>query len=637
MRRSWSWCAPRRGHARAALLLAAGLAAVAAPAGAATVLDKSVAVEIRPDGTLRERTRLAVRLDDPRDHGLWSPYPILLDEHRTLVSLSAAVVRPDGRRTEVGRKGFDTVAYLPGWVLHSSQSFRTVTFPQAPVGSVLALDYEVEERPYFRSGTVSLGGAEPIERLEVAVRGGGAGWRWKLDGALPGISVEESPGAVTLTAARLPAVQPPDLAPDEAPDGAVLRYAWGEERDWAAVGRWYQGLLAQVPRADEAIRRHARELVASVEGRRERLAALADFARRQVRYVAVEVGIGGYRPYPPAEVLGRGWGDCKDKAVLLIELLREAGIEAYPALIRAGAEGRLDRDFPAVDQFNHVIVAVPAEGLDLAPDDPVTGGYLFIDATQIQGGLRWLSPWVQDQDALVVSGPAGGELVRTPVRADLELRHAEVDLALDAAGNADGEARVTFSGHVGASLVDLMAAGPPEPVESVGRQLLALLLPGVAVRDLRWAQETGDLPGFSFAAKIVMPALLQRAGDGGGAPASGPISLPLPGEAMTPPPSLLADRTLPVVAAPGRRSITWRLRLPAGWCPVEPQEDAFENALGGFRQSVSSAGGAVTIERSTVLAARWIDPAAFPALKDLALAEHRGIKRRVRLECAEGR
>jgi hypothetical protein len=439
---------------------------------------------------------------------------------------------------------------------------------------------------------------------------------------------------VTLTGERLAAVEPPNLAPEEAGAGAVLRYAWGEARDWAAVGRWYEGLLAQVPRADEAVRRRAREVIAGLDGvadRRERLAALADFARRQVRYVAVEVGIGGYRPFPPAEVLGRGWGDCKDKAVLLVDLLREAGIEAYPALIRAGEGGRLDRAFPAVDQFNHVIVAVPAEGLGLAADDPVAGGYLFIDATQTQGGLRWLSPWVQDQDALVVR-EGRGELVRTPVRPGLELHHAEVDLAIDAAGNARGEARVAFSGQAGAGLVDLMAAGPPEPLEALARQLFASLFPGVPVTDLRWSRQAGDVPGLGFAARVELPALLQSAAPSGGAAA--PISLGLPGEPLTPPPSLLAGRTLPVVATPGRRSITWRLRLPAGWCPVAPQEDAFDNALGSFRQAVASAGGAVTIERTTVLATRWVEPDAFPALKDLALAEHRGLKRRVRLACA---
>ncbi len=625
MRRRWSWFAGS---------LVFGLAGLPAPAGAATIVEKAVAIDIRPDGAVVERTRLAVRLDDPRDLDAWSPYPIYIDDHRLLTSVAASALRPDGQRLEVRRKDLDTVEYAGEDVLHSSQSFRTVSFPAVPVGSVLSLDYTIEERPYFRSGFVALAGAEPIERLTVEVRGGGAGWRWRLDGSLPGVAVRETAGGVTLTGERLAAVVPPQLAPEEADSGAVLRYAWGEERDWAGVGRWYQSLLWQVPRADEAVRRRARDLIAGIPGRRERLAALLDFARRQVRYVAVEVGIGGYRPHAPAEVLGRGWGDCKDKALLLVELLREAGIAAYPALIRAGEEGRLDRDFPSVDQFNHVIVAVPAEGLGLAADDPVAGGYLFLDATQTQGGLRWLSPWTQDQEALVVHGD-GGELVRTPIRQAAEARRAEVDLTVDRAGDARGEVRLALSGDVGAQLVALHGAGPPEPIESLGRELFGRLLPGAALRDLRWAQQTGDLPQFTFAAKVELPGLLPGLAES--AAAGGSISLQLPGGPLSPAPSLVEGRALPVVASPGRQSISWKLTLPAGWCPIAAQDDGVANSLGSFRQRVADGGGRVTIERTTEVAGRWIEPASFPALKELALAEHRGLKRRVRLECREAK
>src|SRR6185436_505411 len=132
---------------------------------------------------------------------------------------------------------------------------------------------------------------------------------------------------------------------------------------------------------------------------REKAEALVAFARRQVRYVAVEVGIGGYRPGSPQEVLERRWGDCKDKAFLLVDLLREAGIEAWPALLRAGAGNRMDSEFPSPNQFNHAIVAVSPAGLGLGEEAPVAGGYLFLDATQTWGGLSWLQPTSQDQDA----------------------------------------------------------------------------------------------------------------------------------------------------------------------------------------------------------------------------------------------
>ena len=118
------------------------------------------------------------------------------------------------------------------------------------------------------------------------MRGGGTGWRWRLDGALPGLAFEETAGGVRFIGSRVPAVASLGKAPEAAAHGAVLRYAWGDERGWSEVARWYQGLLGQVPRGDETVRRRARQLVTGVGDRRERIATLLEFVRRQVRYVA---------------------------------------------------------------------------------------------------------------------------------------------------------------------------------------------------------------------------------------------------------------------------------------------------------------------------------------------------------------
>ena len=78
----------------ALLAAASGMAPV--PATAATVLERAVDVEIRPDGSVSERTHLRVRLDGPNDFGHWSPYPVYLDQNRTLERLEASATGPDG-------------------------------------------------------------------------------------------------------------------------------------------------------------------------------------------------------------------------------------------------------------------------------------------------------------------------------------------------------------------------------------------------------------------------------------------------------------------------------------------------------------------------------------------------------------
>ena len=111
MRRRWLWCAV------SCWLLAGG-----APLSAATLLERSLVFDIRPDGSVLARTRLRVRLDGANDRDAWSPYPIYLDQHRTLESLTATATRPDGKAREVvgiAREAMDRGADLRGYMVWS--------------------------------------------------------------------------------------------------------------------------------------------------------------------------------------------------------------------------------------------------------------------------------------------------------------------------------------------------------------------------------------------------------------------------------------------------------------------------------------------------------------------------------------
>lgn len=631
MWKPWSWPGSRvvlpGPAAFAAFAGMAGWAAFAVPAArAATVLERAVTVEIQPDGGVVERNRFVVRLDVPSDFANWSPFAIGLDENRTLLSVEASATQPDGKVVKVGRKGLDTAEVSAEGELHSSRRLRTVEFPAVPVGSTLRIDFKVAVRPYFPAGEEALGpSSEAVERLRVEVKGAPAGWRWRLDGPREGLTVEESPGGVVVTAAGRGSFEAPDRAPGET--GAVLRYAWGPQASWEAVGVWYQGLLGQVPRGSEAIRRKALELTAGKAGLREKAEALADFAQSDVRYVAVEVGIGGYRPALPADTLTRRWGDCKDKAILLVDLLEAVGIEAYPALILLDSKAKVDREFPSPYGFNHMIVAIPAAALGPAPaegEDPVAGGYLFVDATQTSGSLAWLHPGVQDQEALVVRG-ARSQLVRTPLLPARETQTLRIDLAALPDGKGVGQVRLEMTGEIGAAWTRLASTQRPTEIEQSARRVLAAVLPGVDLMEPHWKGDPQGVPRFEISARIEIPGLF-----GGDGPARAFLPFVLTG---FPPPSLLDERKVPVVLGPEVLRSVWRIKVPEDWCPPEPREVDTRNELGSFRQTLARNDGLLTVESRTEVAKRWIDPAQFATLKQLALAEHRTQKRRVRLVC----
>lgn len=99
---------------------------------------------------------------------------------------------------------------------------------------------------------------------------------------------------------------------------------------------------------------------------------LVSVLHKSVRYTGIEFGESSLVPQFPAETLKRKYGDCKDKATLLVAMLRAAGIPANLALLSSGPGQDVNADLPGMGLFDHAIVYVPAAGAD--PE-------LWIDAT----------------------------------------------------------------------------------------------------------------------------------------------------------------------------------------------------------------------------------------------------------------
>ena len=92
--------------------------------------------------------------------------------------------------------------------------------------------------------------------------------------------------------------------------------------------------------------------------RQDRTIHALRLVQEDIRYLGLEVGLGSHVPRPPAVTIERGYGDCKDKSVLLISALTYLGIDAFPALASATGGKSLPQVPPTIDAFNHVIVGI---------------------------------------------------------------------------------------------------------------------------------------------------------------------------------------------------------------------------------------------------------------------------------------
>jgi hypothetical protein len=267
-------------------------------------------------------------------------------------------------------------------------------------------------------------------------------------------------------------------------------------------------------------------------------------------------------------------------------------------------------------------VALPA-ALGAPHGAPVAGDWLFVDPTQTVGGLGWLHPAVAGQHALVV-GPGGGELVEIPVHPAAERETLKLDLALGD-GEAAGTARLEVNGAFGAALDYQKRTAPAATVLAGGERLLTAMLPGGDFDAIVVGSSTATTPQATIEAQVRLPALATGAGD--------ELSFLLPGSAVTPRPSLLEGRALPVVLTPGIVESEWGIALPAEGCTLDGAAAAIESAVGSFRQDAEINGKLLTVRRRTELRERMVATEGFPELERLALVEHRTLKRRLRLSC----
>jgi hypothetical protein len=126
---------------------------------------------------------------------------------------------------------------------------------------------------------------------------------------------------------------------------------------WKEIYNWWWPLAKDKIKADDAIKNKVTQLTGGLAGEEAKARAIYNFCAQKIRYVAVEYGQAGYEPHSASDIFKNKYGDCKDQAILLVTMLKEAGIAAWPVLIPTKECYNLNKDFPAV-LFNHCIACV---------------------------------------------------------------------------------------------------------------------------------------------------------------------------------------------------------------------------------------------------------------------------------------
>ncbi|MGN0835718.1 MAG: DUF3857 domain-containing transglutaminase family protein [Candidatus Spyradosoma sp.] len=251
-------------------------------------------------------------------------------------------------------------------------------------------------------------------------------------------------------------------------------------RSWREKSLWFHRLNEESGsfRPTPAAQRRTDEIVAGAKDDREKVARLTHWVADNMRYSGISMGKGeGYTLHPTDMNFTDLCGVCKDKASLLVAMLRMAGFEACAAMTMA--DSRID-DVPA-DHFNHCVALVKLDG-EWTPLDPTWAPF-----------ERELWSSAESQQHYLPGVPEGSELRETPVApAENHYLRVSVTGTLAADGTLEGEYALEAEGQTDARLRRPFIEGHVEDwAEMIGRELRAIA-PNVEILGIELGNDWRD-------------------------------------------------------------------------------------------------------------------------------------------------
>ena len=408
-------------------------------------------------------TRGAVRLSGKEERN-WTYAVTDYDPNSArIVSAQAWIIPPDGGGAKsFGRKDFlDAVAVFNSYVWDSRRLLGFQSAGKVGAGGILVWEFEVEDlspfsewgRPFLQRFPAIRTEFEviPAPGTQIEYKAGSPRLGNPSPGSEPGSLkwelLREEPISENLPMAFIPN---PLAVSVRCKPSAAGTHAW----DWGEISRTVSGITD--PRIETAgdVAARAKAIVAGKTARWDRVRALADFVQASIVYLQMTEDrdeLSGVRPQSPSEVLRNRYVYCKDKATILISLLRAIGVDSRMVLVTSGNPRAVSKDWPSAS-FNHAIVLISANGYEPptwpAVDPGENGGGILFDPTNPFTPLGVLPPEDQGGFGLIVA-PNGGRLIQLPISDPSNSRMTrKIEVAVDSGGRMEAKVSDDFFGLV---------------------------------------------------------------------------------------------------------------------------------------------------------------------------------------------
>ena len=397
---------------------------------------------------------------------------------------------------------------------------------------------------------------------------------------------------------EVPRVEPEDFMADST--GVFISIGLAGPLTWEAIGSWYGSLSRDRYTLDLGLRHKIRSLLADTRTAEDSLRAVQRWVAQDIRYVSIALGLGGYQPRTPVDVVSTGYGDCKDKATLFVAATRYLGFRAYPVLLNSGE--RVEPALPSLAQFNHAIAVVErANGriytdltADLVPfgelpdsDQGQFGLIVYTDGTSEQVTLPAAPPSANlNQTRMVGTLSSDGYLTASYEEVGLGSRQSSLRSLF--VGPVDAARRRDFARSIATSLYPGAEADSLQVFD--GRDLTAE--PRVSLKIVRGFAARSTANGRTFILSLPLTSMRSMADAATALEAKGPRRFPIDAAKVVGPVSTATEISL---------------TLPAGWQVQLPTDVEVTGKWGTYTARYDQEGTTLRISR-TLEGARGVYP-----------------------------
>ena len=395
----------------------------------AVVLRDEEQVTVGDDGKIVTTQNYAIKMLTREGRGMAIARGLYLVSSGKVRDIEAWLIRPDGTTKTYDKKSVLDIISDPDDVYNEYRIKVIDASVDSDTGAVFGYTIVSEESALFYQDSWKFQSRLPtvFSRYSLTLPAG-----WKASSTTFN-AVEVKPqvngNIYTWELRNLPPIPPEPMSPaivNMAPRVAInygpsdpAQTANKAFSSWTDVSKWATALHDPQTIVDDNVAAKARELTANASSEIEKIRAIGNFVQN-LQYISIDIGVGygnGYRPRASTTVLGRGYGDCKDKANLMRALLRALKIEAYPVAIFSGDPNYVREEWASPLQFNHCIIAIKVSDATKANtiiDHPTLGRLMIFDATDPYTPVGDLPDYLQGSWALIIAGSGGG-LAKMPL------------------------------------------------------------------------------------------------------------------------------------------------------------------------------------------------------------------------------